>query len=139
VDCFDDNVVSYSAGTRPDAMLANSMLESAIDKLQPNEHPIIHSDRGGHYRRPGWLQRISSSGLTRSMSRKGCSPDDAACEGFFGRLKNEMYYGRNCSGVTLDDFMKQVDGYIRWYNGYRIKLSLGAVSPETYRQKLGLI
>ncbi|VGG05942.1 Uncharacterised protein [Klebsiella pneumoniae] len=35
--------------------------------------------------------------------------------------------------------MKQVDDYIRWYNGHRIKLSLGAVSPETYRQRLGLI
>ena len=78
-------------------------------------------------------------GLVRSMSRKGCSPDNAACEGFFGRLKNEMYYGRNWSGVALDDFMKQVDDYFRWYNGHRIKLSLGAVSPETYRQRLGLI
>jgi hypothetical protein len=33
--------------------------------------------------------------------------------------------------------MQQVDSYIRWYNGDRIKLSLGAVSPETYRQMLG--
>lgn len=137
VDCFDGKVVSWSVGTRPDAMLANSMLEGAIDTLKPHERPIIHSDRGGHYRWPGWLQRISSSGLTRSMSRKGCSPDNAACEGFFGRLKNEMYYGRNWSDVTLDSFMQQVDRYIRWYNGHRIKLSLGCVSPETYRQMLG--
>ena len=33
-------------------------------------------------------------GIVRSMSKKGCSPDNAACEGFFGRMKNEMYYGR---------------------------------------------
>lgn len=137
VDCFDGKVVSWSVGTRPDAELANSMLESAIGTLKPHERPIIHRDRGGHYRWPGWLQRISASGLTRSMSRKGCSPDNAACEGFFGRLKNEMYYGRDWSGVTLDGFMQQVDGYIRWYNDHRIKLSLGAVSPETYRQILG--
>ena len=26
------------------------------------------------------------------MSRKGCSPDNAACEGFFGRLKTELFY-----------------------------------------------
>jgi transposase InsO family protein len=30
--------------------------------------------------------------LVRSTSRKGCSPDNAACEGFFGRLKMEMFY-----------------------------------------------
>jgi transposase InsO family protein/transposase-like protein len=138
VDCFDGKIVSWSVGTRPDGELANSMLESAIGTLGTDERPIIHSDRGGHYRWPGWLQRISVSGLTRSMSRKGCSPDNAACEGFFGRLKNEMYYGRDWSGVSLEGFMQQVDSYIRWYNGDRIKLSLGAVSPETYRQRLGL-
>jgi transposase InsO family protein len=26
------------------------------------------------------------------MSRKACSPDNAACEGFFGRMKNELFY-----------------------------------------------
>lgn len=33
--------------------------------------------------------------LMRSMSKKGCSPDNAACEGFFGRLKTEFFYGRD--------------------------------------------
>jgi len=28
--------------------------------------------------------------LVRSMSKKGCSPDHSACEGFFGQIKNEM-------------------------------------------------
>ena len=28
------------------------------------------------------------------MSKKGCSPDNSACEGFFGRIKNEMFYSR---------------------------------------------
>ncbi|WP_444505532.1 IS3 family transposase [Candidatus Pantoea communis] len=28
---------------------------------------------------------------------------------------------------------------MRWYNSHRIKLSLGGVSPDMYRQKLGLI
>ena len=31
-------------------------------------------------------------GLTRSMSAKGCSPDNAAAEGFFGRMKTESVY-----------------------------------------------
>jgi transposase InsO family protein len=29
------------------------------------------------------------------MSRKACSPDNAACEGFFGRLKTELFYARS--------------------------------------------
>ena len=39
------------------------------------------------------------------MSKKGCSPDNSACEGVFGRLKNEMFYyvgiARNISSFLL--------------------------------------
>jgi putative transposase len=54
-------------------------------------HRTVHSDRGCHYRWSGWIERMNGAGLTRSMSKKGCFPDNAACEGFFGRLKNEMF------------------------------------------------
>ena len=54
--------------------------------------------------------------------KKGCSPDNAACEGFFGRLKNEMFYGRSWIGVTMDDFINELNSYINWYNTKRIKI-----------------
>jgi putative transposase len=74
--------------------------------------------------------------LTRSMSKKACTPDNAACEGFFGRLKNEMYYSRTWNGTSMQEFIEIVDEYIRWYNQKRIKLSLGGLSPAEYRQSL---
>lgn len=138
IDCFDGQVVSWSIGTRPDATLVNTMLDDALDTLSEHDKPVIHSDRGGHYRWPGWLERINTSGLIRSMSRKGCSSDNAACEGFFGRIKNEMFYGRDWAGITLEKFICFLDRYIRWYNEKRIKLSLGAMSPVKYRQHLGI-
>lgn len=138
IDCFDGKVVSWSIGTRPDAQLVNTMLDAAISTLTAGDRPVIHSDRGGHYRWPGWLRRIQAAGLVRSMSRKGCSPDNAACEGFFGRLKNEMYYCRDWADATLEGFMQEVDSYIRWYNEHRIKLSLGALSPMEYRRHMGV-
>jgi len=73
------------------------------------------------------------------MSRKGCSPDNAACEGFFGRLKTELFHPRNWQQVSLDECMRQIDAYIRWYNEKRIKLSLGRRSPVEYRQAMGLM
>jgi transposase InsO family protein len=75
--------------------------------------------------------------LVRSMSRKGCSPDNAACEGFFGRLKTEMYL-RDWRDTTVDEFIEVLDSYIRWYNATRIKVSLGSLSPVEYRQSLGI-
>ncbi|WP_397533632.1 IS3 family transposase [Roseateles sp.] len=139
IDCFDGMVVSWSIGTRPNAELVNMMLDAAIDKVAASgERPVVHSDRGGHYRWPGWLARIADAKLVRSMSRKGCSPDNAACEGFFGRLKTEMFFARDWLSTTIDEFVAAVDAYIRWYNKVRIKSSLGFRSPAEHRRRLGL-
>lgn len=138
IDCFDGMVVKWNIGTTPDSILVNKMLEDAIGTLLPSEHPLVHTDRGCHYRWPGWIERMQASGLTRSMSKKGCSPDNAACEGFFGRLKNEMFYGRSWVGVPMDDFINEINSYIEWYNTKRIKQSLGYMSPVEYRHSLGL-
>ena len=139
IDCFDGMVVSWTIGTSPDAELVNTMLDAAIETVtEISERPVVHSDRGAHYRWPGWLSRMSEANLTRSMSRKACSPDNAACEGFFGRLKNELFYPRDWKSFTIEQFIDVVDHYIRWYNEKRIKLSLGSLSPVEYRVSLGL-
>lgn len=59
-------------------------------------------------------------------------------DGFFGRLKTEMFYNRSWQGVSIDEFMTIVDNYLHWYNEKRIKMSLGAKSPMEYRRSLGL-
>lgn len=139
IDCFDGLPVAWTIGTSPNAELVNEMLDMAIATLDQNEHPIVHSDRGCHYRWPGWIKRLDDSGLVRSMSRKGCSPDNSACEGFFGRLKIEMFYGYSWQDVSIDQFIGILDEYIHWYAEERIKISLGGVSPLQYRKQLGLI
>ncbi|MGF6540548.1 IS3 family transposase [Paraburkholderia youngii] len=139
IDCFDGLVVSWSIGTRPDAELVNTMLDAAIETVaNGDERPVVHSDRGAHYRWPGWLSRMRDARLVRSMSRKGCSPDNAACEGFFGRLKTELFYPRDWQATTVEQFIEVVDSYIRWYNAKRIKVSLGSLSPLEYRESLGI-
>ena len=77
--------------------------------------------------------------LPRSMSKKGCSTDNSACEGFFGRLKNEMFYGRSWIDVSISEFIAEINEYINWYNTKRIKQSLGFLSPVEYRHTLGLL
>lgn len=139
IDCFDGLVVSWTIGTSPNTNLVNTMLDNAISTLKSCEHPIIHSDRGAHYRWSGWIERMNEAKLIRSMSKKGCSPDNVACEGFFGRLKNEMFYSNSWLDKTMETFIDELDRYIRWYNEKRIKNSLGGISPYEYRQKLGIV
>ena len=51
---------------------------------------IVHSDRGFHYRLGCWINRMNEYGYIRSMSKKGWSPDNFACKGFFGTIKNDF-------------------------------------------------
>lgn len=67
------------------------------------------------------------------MPRKVCSPDNAACDGFFGRLKTEWFYPGDRQSTTVEQFTQALDYYIRRYNEKRIKMSLGARSPLDYR------
>ena len=90
------------------------------------------------YRWPGWISRMENASLTRSMSKKGCSPDNSACEGFFERLKYEMFYNRSWQDVSITQFIDVLDSYIHWYNEKRIKMSLSAMSPIYYRKSIGL-
>lgn len=138
VDCFDGLLPSWTIDTHPNSALVYTMLDKAIALLKADEHPVVHSDRGCHYQWPGWVERMEKAGLTRSMSKKGCSPDNAACEGLFGRVKNEMFYNRDWSGVSIEEFKDTLHAYLTWYNEKRIKVSLGNMSPKEYRQSLGL-
>lgn len=139
VDCFDGFLVTWKIGLSPDATFVNTMLDDAISRLLPDEKPIVHSDRGVHYRWSGWIERMDKAGLTRSMSKKGCSPDNSACEGVFGRLKNEMFYNTDWTGISLSEFIDMLNNYLVWYNETRIKKSLGYMSPMEYRRSLGLV
>ena len=138
IDCFDGLLPRWTISTSPDAKLVNDMLEADIEQLEATEHPIIHTDRGCHYRWSGWIKRMENAGLIRSMSKKGCSPDNAACEGFWGLLKKEMFYNQDWTNISIKGFIHVLNDYLDWYNHTRIKQSLGYLSPVEYRQKLGL-
>lgn len=137
IDCFDGRPVAWSCGPRPTAALANASLEAACATLAPGERPVVHSDRGGHYRWPGWVGICRRHGLTRSMSRKGTSPDNARAEGFFGTLKCEFFRPRDWSGVGLAEFLAELDAWMGHFRSGRISQALGWLTPDEHRRMLG--
>ena len=137
VDCFDGRPAGWSIGPSPTARLANSSLESACAPLAPGERPAVHSDRGGHYRWPGWAEVCRRHRLVRSMSRKGTSPDNARMEGFFGLLKSEFFHGRDWEGWDARDFMAELNRWLHWFRSGRISEALGWRTPDENRRLLG--
>ena len=87
----------------------------------------------------GWINRMEANRLIRSMSKKACSPDNSACEGFFGRMKNEFFYGRDWLDISIESFIGKLNEYMIWYRDERIKESLGNLSPMQYRVKMGWV
>ena len=119
VDLFDGDVAAFSVGTSPSKALVAEMLAGAVAAAGGGF--TLHSDRGWHYRTPDWVRACGEAGVERSMSRKGHSPDNAACEGFFGRLKVEFFHGRDWRGVSAERFAAEFAEWIRWYREGRLK------------------
>lgn len=67
------------------------------------------------------------------MSRKGNCYDNCIMETFFGRLKNEMYYGYEKEYKNFKEFSKAVKEYINYYNNERIQKKTKWMPPITYR------
>lgn len=144
IDCFDGAPVAWSISGHPDSSLTDSSLLAYAARLPEGHPPVVgHSDGGGTYRSHSWRLICERNGIIRSMSRKGCCPDNARMEGFFGALKEEFYNGRDWSQTSPEEFAEMLDAYIRWYRDGRLKLFVEADGTEVYdtisgrRRRLG--
>jgi len=123
IDCYDGLPIVWTIGKSPNSDLTNNMLDKAHNIIG-NKDIIIHSDRGFHYRIPSWIDRMKEYKYIRSMSKKGCSPDNSMGEGFFGTIKNEFFYSRDWSKTKCDEFIVELDKYLNWFKTKRIKYRL---------------
>lgn len=69
------------------------------------------------------------------MSRKGNCLDNSPMENFFGKMKNEMFYGYEYTFHTLDELEKTMEEYIEYYNKHRITIKLKGLTPDEYRNQ----
>ena len=95
-----------------------------------------------HLTKLGWLHNwiiFLATSVTKMLDHNRCSPDNSACEGVFGRMKNEMFYYASWAGYSIEQFICAIDQYLHWYCEKRIKLSLGGMSPLEYRRSKGLL
>ena len=132
LDGYNSEVISYNTSNSPNLEQINDMLNKAFGNKNL-EGLIFHSDQGWQYQHQSYQQRLKNKGIKQSMSRKGNSMDNGMMENFFGILKTEMFYGQEESYQTIDDLIKAIDDYIKYYNYDRIKVTLKGLSPVNYR------
>ena len=90
--------------------------------------------QGWQYQHRYFQNTLREHGIIQSMSRKGNCYDNCVMETFFGRMKNEMYYGHEKNYDSFDTFAKAVKEYITYYNNERIQKKTKWMPPVKYRE-----
>ena len=129
LDLYDRRIVAYKISDHNDNPLVMNTFDEAV-ALEPDAHPLFHSDRGFQYTGKQFCTRLKKHHMKQSMSRVAHCIDNGPMEGFWGILKREMYYGRKFT--SKGDLTTAVESYIRYYNTERIQRKLHLMTPTEF-------
>lgn len=139
MDVHNREIVSYNISTSPNSEQIIDMLNKAFQKYDNLEDLIFHSDQGWQYQMEHYHTQLKEKGIIQSMSRKGNCLDNSPMENFFGKMKNEMFYGFEYSFETLNELKIAMEEYIEYYNTQRITTKLKGLTPVQCRNQPLLI
>ncbi len=125
-----------AVGTSPDARLTESSLEMACATLGEGEAPVAHTDRGCHYRWPGWKASMRAPRAGQVDVAQGPpSPDNAACDGVLRQPEERVLPRARLVGIgRRRPFMELLDGWMAAYSTVRLKaFRVWAAGPSTIR------
>jgi transposase InsO family protein len=133
LDMFTNEIISYDLSVSPNFEQITNMLNKAFEKFPTLDGLIFHSDQGWQYQHEHYINSLKEHGIIQSMSRKGNCYDNCIMETFFGRLKNEMYYGYENEYKSFEEFSNAMKEYIEYYNNERIQEKTKWMPPVKYR------
>ena len=123
LDLATDLVVGWSMDLRQDRDLVIRAVMMALAQRWGSGPTVLHSDRGTQLTSEDYQAFLADHGLVSSMSAVGSCADNAAAEGFFGRLKRERVNRRRY--VTRAEARSDVFEYIeRQHNAEKRKESV---------------
>ena len=118
LDMNTNEIISYDLSQSPNLEQISRMLDKAFEKFPVVDGLILHSDQGWQYQHVYFINTLRKHRVIQSMSRKGNCYDNCVMETFFGRLKNELFYGYEKEYESYESFAKAVAEYIDYYNNY---------------------
>ena len=134
LDMNTNEIISYDLSQSANMEQIQRMLAGAFTKFPSVDGLIFHSDQGWQYQHVYFRQALKDHKIIQSMSRKGNCYDNCIMETFFGRMKNEMFYGHEKEYSAFETFAKAVDGYINYYNNERIQEKTKWMPPTKFRE-----
>jgi transposase InsO family protein len=134
LDVYSRKVIGWSISLGLDRSLTLSALKMAIEKRNPPNQVIHHSDRGVQYLCKEYVDLLKKNGFHISCSRKGNPYDNAFAESFFKTLKSNEVDLQKYRDVwdVLDRVPEFLDDI---YNERRVHSSLDYLSPNEFEQR----
>ncbi len=137
VDAYSRRVVGWAMADHLRAGLALDALRMALAGRQPAAGLVHHTDRGSQYTAGTYQARLTSHGVTVSMSRAGECLDNAMAESFFATFKAELIDTR--PWPTRQAVRQAIFEWIEvFYNRQRLHSALGFQSPVAFEQALAV-
>lgn len=133
LDMNTNEIIAYDLSTSPNLTQINNMLTQAFKKFPEISGLIMHSDQGWQYQHESYRKALKDHGVVQSMSRKGNCYDNCIMETFFGRMKNEMFYGYEKEYKSFEMFKEAVSEYMDYYNNKRIQAKSKWMPPTKCR------
>jgi putative transposase len=108
-------------------------LSMAVDKRNPDNGLLLHSDRKNQYAGAGFQWILSHRNISYSKSRKGHCYDNEVVESFFHRLKVECVHNKTyeTSKQSKANLFKYIEVF---YSRKRLNSYLGYQSPTEFRE-----
>jgi transposase InsO family protein len=136
IDLYSRAVVGWSIDRQMPAFLVLDALNTAIEKRNPQDGLLFHSDRGIQYASDIFQRVLHIHGIKSSMSRKGDCWDNAVAESFFKTIKSELNLEKNnlCFEETKANISKYIDEF---YNQSRLHSYTGYKPPFLFEKVAG--
>ena len=124
LDLYSGKVVGWSMSSVQNRHLVLKAVMMASWQRTDRSPVILHSDRGTQFTSAEYQQFLKDHHIISSMSDVGHCGDNAAAEGFFGKLKRERIHRRRY--LTLDEARADVFDYIERFHNPIIQRRLDA-------------
>lgn len=132
LDLYDRRIVAFKISDHNDNPLVINTFDEAV-RLEPDAHPLFHSDRGYQYTSAQFYTRLKNHRMKQNMSRVAHCIDNGPMEGFWGIVKRKMYYGHHLADRNI--LVTAITTYINYYNNQRLQRKLNVMTPMEFHNQ----
>lgn len=130
MDAYSKRILGWCVAPTLEAAYSIEALKMAISTLPEgfDETLIHHSDRGTQYASSDYINVLSGSHITPSMTENGNPKDNAMAERINNTVKNELLHGKTYASIR--QVTKAVRDSVAFYNSERPHSSLDWHTPD---------